>query len=684
MYVGGIRYRHGMGTHANIPYSELSLDLNNVATRFITKVGIDGHLDKGVLIEKGFPIAPFGAVVFEVYVDEKKVAFSPVMRPGMPGAWLDADLTGASHLSLRMIGCYGNIIDDHADWAGALIFCKPDTTVQLERSKELTQFNTLLSDSKKAYQDKRWNDMEHCLVQAEKMDTRTLTRHEYGDLALARRMQGRPKEALPIHLRLYWENCDIKSLSDVVADYLDTGQYTEACSIIVQWVKAGRPGEYDQAAWRDCESYIDRLAHEAISHQQYMVIQWLCNQLEGLHPQNEYECRSLVKVEHSLCRYQDAVPYAEHAMKLNPCARNAAMLCDAYRLAGHFDKARAFVKAYCVTDRFHAELKQAPTDIQVLQDLYRDLSTVIVRFDQEYDPHKFPSDIVSWVRKAGYWDVPVVVESPWVKSHITLSNAKSYTEVFSTAGDRHWRIVPQDIEKPVVVHVAVKEVHEFLDLDRATIPYVVPEKFRPYLNKTDSIDPTTPLALATAAPLKGKTIKETIENVVTWVTLNIADPTSGYPEDGPDIKALEGYPNSSEVALRSRMTACAGHTTVIAALLRANGLAARWGGGAFHAWPEVWIPPYGWVPLQNWVPVGFTDWYCVRMTLEGVDWSSHSPSMDYATTPCNLLYMGTYNGIFVNRSNWKLIAFSMNDISFEDALKADAKGQVLTDGLFGK
>ncbi|MGO8750697.1 MAG: NPCBM/NEW2 domain-containing protein [Thermoguttaceae bacterium] len=111
--IKGVSFVHGVGTHAA---SEMRIDLKGAATKFISQVGVDDET-RGK-----------GSVVFEVYVDGKKIASSGLMRGGEAPKTLSADLTGAKQLVL-IVTDGGDTIDwDHADWAGAVLFVAPGAT----------------------------------------------------------------------------------------------------------------------------------------------------------------------------------------------------------------------------------------------------------------------------------------------------------------------------------------------------------------------------------------------------------------------------------------------------------------------------------------------------------------------------------------------------------------------------
>jgi alpha-galactosidase len=106
----GVTYPHGVGTHA---HSEMVVDLKGAATRFMAMVGVDDERTGR------------GSVAFEVWVDGKKVADTGVMRGGDEPKLVSVDLTGAKRMMLLVEDGADGIENDHADWAGALLFLVP-------------------------------------------------------------------------------------------------------------------------------------------------------------------------------------------------------------------------------------------------------------------------------------------------------------------------------------------------------------------------------------------------------------------------------------------------------------------------------------------------------------------------------------------------------------------------------
>ena len=104
--VGGKTYRHGIGTHAE---SVFRINLKKAAAHFTAKVGLDDEATKQ------------GAVIFEILVDGKTKARTPVMRLGDPAREIHVNLRGAKELTLLVLPGVAGINFDHADWLNPVI-----------------------------------------------------------------------------------------------------------------------------------------------------------------------------------------------------------------------------------------------------------------------------------------------------------------------------------------------------------------------------------------------------------------------------------------------------------------------------------------------------------------------------------------------------------------------------------
>lgn len=115
--LGGVTYQHGIGT---LSINELIIDLKGQATRFLAMVGLNDNASKQ------------GSVTVEVWLDNKKVLISDVLRVGSPPLKVDVDLTGARFLELLIDDGNDVSTGDNADWGGGLIFLKPGATAKPE------------------------------------------------------------------------------------------------------------------------------------------------------------------------------------------------------------------------------------------------------------------------------------------------------------------------------------------------------------------------------------------------------------------------------------------------------------------------------------------------------------------------------------------------------------------------
>ena len=107
--IGGKRFEHGLGTHAN---SVFRIALGGKAERFTATVGVDDEVGKQ------------GSVVFKVTGDGKTLWESGVLRGGDPAKDVSVALDGVKLLVLAVGDAGDGINYDHADWADARIVMK--------------------------------------------------------------------------------------------------------------------------------------------------------------------------------------------------------------------------------------------------------------------------------------------------------------------------------------------------------------------------------------------------------------------------------------------------------------------------------------------------------------------------------------------------------------------------------
>ncbi len=110
--LGGTVHERGIGVSAN---SELEYAIDPNYSRFVAVIGVDDAMRR----------YHQGTVVFEVWVDEKCIQSTPVMRPG-DYTYVDVPLPAGSRKIRLIAGCTGDgITCDHADWASAGFIVKP-------------------------------------------------------------------------------------------------------------------------------------------------------------------------------------------------------------------------------------------------------------------------------------------------------------------------------------------------------------------------------------------------------------------------------------------------------------------------------------------------------------------------------------------------------------------------------
>jgi alpha-galactosidase len=109
--IHGVTFARGIGTHAE---SEMRLDLKGAATQFVSMVGVDDEATGK------------GTVTFEVWVDDKKIADSGLMKHHDAAKRISADLRGAKSLTLIVTDGGDGMDFDHADWAGAMLVLDPE------------------------------------------------------------------------------------------------------------------------------------------------------------------------------------------------------------------------------------------------------------------------------------------------------------------------------------------------------------------------------------------------------------------------------------------------------------------------------------------------------------------------------------------------------------------------------
>lgn len=113
--IGQLEFPHGVGSHAS---SEWIIELEGAATSFHAAVGVDREVGER------------GTIEFSVWVDEREVARTGLLRGGEAPELLAVDLTGARTMMLVVESGPDDINYDHADWGGALLVLDPIATAR--------------------------------------------------------------------------------------------------------------------------------------------------------------------------------------------------------------------------------------------------------------------------------------------------------------------------------------------------------------------------------------------------------------------------------------------------------------------------------------------------------------------------------------------------------------------------
>ena len=131
--VGGVKFEHGVGTHAASKYR---LHTGGNAISFSAKVGIDDEMGAN------------GTVVFRVLADKKVVA-EVATKGGKPAKPINANVEGAKFVTLEVTDAGDGISCDHADWVDA-VFTFKDGTKPLPFPQASRQLGILTPPAPKA------------------------------------------------------------------------------------------------------------------------------------------------------------------------------------------------------------------------------------------------------------------------------------------------------------------------------------------------------------------------------------------------------------------------------------------------------------------------------------------------------------------------------------------------------
>lgn len=119
MTLNGKTYSKGLGVHTN---SEIIYNLNGLYGRFVSDIGIDDAITPSDCGGQG------GTAIFEVYRDNVLAYQSPILNRNSSTLNLNINVNGVNQLKIKVTDAGDNNWCDHADWAGARLYCPDNTT----------------------------------------------------------------------------------------------------------------------------------------------------------------------------------------------------------------------------------------------------------------------------------------------------------------------------------------------------------------------------------------------------------------------------------------------------------------------------------------------------------------------------------------------------------------------------
>lgn len=166
-----------------------------------------------------------------------------------------------------------------------------------------------------------------------------------------------------------------------------------------------------------------------------------------------------------------------------------------------------------------------------------------------------------------------------------------------------------------------------------TIPRSLKKYTGKFINGT-AYDPADPLLKDLVPTLKGKTIAETVQNILDWLAKN--------------MRYEFGHSDSLDAMLKSGRGVCHHYSNLMVVLCRASGIPALVAHGSAmpsrgtfkdivpsHGWVEVYIPEFGWTPVDPLSPNTLRCFHAPGYVI--VDTSSHWPEDNH-------FYMKLKNG----------------------------------------
>lgn len=311
---------------------------------------------------------------------------------------------------------------------------------------------------------------------------------------------------------------------------------------------------------------------------------------------------------------QAALRYAQKAYATYPESPLAAYeLCMSRAAAGQHTEARTGIETLAALPR--AVLGDVAGDVARAQ---YDLATTCwetgfsllhTEFQREFPRQAFARD--------GYYEWYYMPDTAYQRTSCTVAGGQA-SERDDGFGNRVMRLVPEKRDEPV--ELSFTFTHQPFRYDIRAVAqgrYDLPEPLRPLLAATTLSDPTSRLAQAVGAQVKGATRADTVLGACEWMACNFAAAFGESPEQtwfdryyGP-----EGHEPTTDELLQHPVGHCWENSRLLACILRACGIAARqrlvinlwddepgtseWGLG-WHLIPEYYEPSVpAWIPLEG-------------------------------------------------------------------------------------
>lgn len=225
----------------------------------------------------------------------------------------------------------------------------------------------------------------------------------------------------------------------------------------------------------------------------------------------------------------------------------------------------------------------------------------------------------------------------WQKAATTVFGAKSW----KLYKEGRWDVLEIDPgeAKEIIIHSTITHTPKPIGwkaLEKAK-SRTIPSSLRAYTGKFingTAYDPADPVLRDLVPSLKGKSIAETVQNILDWLAKN--------------MRYEFGHSDSLEAMLKSHRGVCHHYSNLMVAMCRAAGIPALVAhgdampsDGSFkdtapsHGWVEVYIPEFGWSPVDPLNPNTLRCFHAPGYVI--VDTSSHWPEDNH-------FYMKLKNG----------------------------------------